>query len=144
MSYSTGEAAILTLVQALGAYDSENATRQDWRPLARGKAQYYAVLRPGKWSNEQVTVSSNARSWRTVIECWRRYADDTRPMTLQDDVEAIVAQLEKYPTLNGAVLDSIVSGGGDMLERELSNGSLWAVWEVYCDWQEEHSVSYAE
>lgn len=144
MSYATGEAAILTLLQALDAYDSENATRADWRPLTRGKAQHYVVLRPGKWSNEQVTVSSNVRSWRTVIECWRRYADDTRPMTLQDDVEAIVAQLERYPTLNGAVLDSIVSGGGDMLERELSNGSLWAVWEVYVDWQEEHSVSYAE
>jgi hypothetical protein len=144
MSYAVGEAAILTLIQALGAYDGENATRADWRPLTRGKAQQYVVLRPGKWANEQLTVSSNVRAWRTVVECWRRYADDTRPITLEDDVETVTAQLEQYPTLNGAVLDSVVSGGGDMVERELSNGSLWAVWEVYVDWQEEHSVSYAE
>lgn len=144
MSYAVGEAAILTLIQALSAYDSENATRADWRPLTRGKAQQYVVLRPGKWANEQLTMSSNVRAWRTVVECWRRYADDTRPIALEDDVETVTAQLEKYPTLNGAVLDSIVSGGGDMVERELANGSLWAVWEVYVDWQEEHSVSYAE
>lgn len=144
MSYATGEAAILTLVRALSAYDSENSTRADWRPLTRGKAQYYAILRPGKWTSEQLTMGSNARSWRTVVECWRRYADDTRPVALQDDVEAVAAQLEKYPTLNGAVLDSMVTGGGDMVERELSNGSLWAVWEVYVDWQEEQDVSYAE
>lgn len=144
MSYATGEAAVLTLLQAMSAYNSDNATRADWRPLARGKAQHYAILRPGKWANEQMAMSANQRTWRTVVECWRRYADDTRPVALQEDVAAVVAQLEKYPTLNGAVQDSMVSGGGDMQERELSNGSLWAVWEVYVDWQEEQAVSYAE
>lgn len=144
MSYSTGEAAVLALVRALDGYDDENATRADWRPLSRGKAQHFAILRPGKWANEQLTVSGNVRAWRTVVECWRRYADDTRPIALQEDVERVVAQIERYPTLNGAGLDSMVTGGGEMVERELANGSLWAVWEVYVDWQEEHSVSYAE
>jgi len=146
MGYPTGEAAILTLIRGLAAYDTNNSDRQDWKMLNQGKAAVYAVLRPGAWVNAQEASVTYHRAWTTVIEVWRRYIDDTRPVTLQTDVQTVIEHLEKYPTLNGAsgVISAMISGGGDMQERELNNGSLWAVWDIYCEWTEEKQVTYAE
>ena len=149
MSYSVGEAAILTLIRTLSAYDTQNSSRQDWRILLSGKAPVYAVLRPGAWDNEQIAYAANLRSWQTVIEVFRPYRDDTYPVTLQDDIETIVALLETYPTLNGAngVQEFSVTGGNEMQEVVLGsekNQSLWAKWEVNCGWQEEKEITYAE
>jgi len=147
MAYSTGEAAILTLIRALSAYDSGNSARQDWKPLNSGKSAYYAILRPGPWSNEQIALTAFSRTWTTVIEVFRRYIDDTKPTLLQDDVTTIIEQLEKYPTLNGAsgVQTAMINGGDDMQEVQYAeNGPLWAKWEVNCVWIEEKNVTFAE
>jgi len=145
MTYSVGEAAILTLVQALSEYNSQNSSRQDWKVLDSGKAAVYAVLRPGEWSNEDTGMGMHLRSWQTVVEVWRPYRDDTKPLTLQDDVETIVAHLEQYPTLSGAadVVDAMVTGGGEMQEVVRNNNVLWARWEVHIGWQEEKEITYA-
>lgn len=146
MGYSTGEAAILTLIRALTGYNSGNTARQDWKPLHSGKATTYAILRPGAWSTERASSVGYHDHWSTVIEVWRRYVDDTRPALLQDDVDTIVAQIRAYPTLNGAsgVQDSNIVGGPEMVEVELKNSSLWARWDINCEWTEETTVTYAE
>jgi hypothetical protein len=145
MSYATGEAAILTLIRALSAYNANNSKRQDWKPLHSGSAAYYAILRPGPWESEQMGITSTYHDrYTTVVEVWRRYVDDTKPTTLQTDVGTIVAQLRKYPTLNGNVGRSWVAGGDDMQEVTLNNGSLWARWNINVEWIEESSVTYAE
>ena len=146
MGYSVGESAILTLIRALSDYNSGNTARQDWKPLHRGKAAYYAILSPGPWTSERISPTGYHDNWTTVIEVWRRYVDDTRPALLQDNVADIIAQIRKYPTLNGAdgVQDSKIPGGPGMVEVELGNGSLWARWDINCEWTEETEVSYAE
>ena len=146
MAYSTGEAAILTLIRALSGYDAGNTARQDWKPLNRGKAAYYAILRPDAWTSERISPTGYHDFYTTVIEVWRRYADDTRPALLQDNVNDIVVQLRKYPTFNGAsgVQDSNITGGPAMVEVELNSGSLWARWDINCEWTEETTVTYAE
>ena len=146
MSYATGEAAILTLIRALSGYDTNNTDRQDWSLLGKGKAAVYAILRPGPWTNQRATITSSVRQWRTVIEVWRRYIDDSKPVALQSDVVTIVEQLEKYPTLNGAsgVLRAEIVGGGNMEEIEIRTSKvLWAKWDIYCDWSEEKVITYA-
>ena len=145
MGYATGEAAILTLIQALSDYDSDNTARQDWKPLHSGKAAVYAILRPGPWSTERVATNMHHDYWLTVIEVWRRYSDDTKPALLQTNVSDIVTQIRKYPTLNGAsgVQDSNITGGPEMIEVTRANGSLWAKWEINCEWTEETTVTYA-
>lgn len=144
MSYPVGEAAILTLLRTLSAYDSRNSSRQNWKILDSGTSDSYVILRPGSWNNEQSSMASNMRTWRTVIEVWRPYRDDTKPATLQADVTTIIEHLEKYHTLNDAsgVIEAAIVGGGEMLEVTRANGSLWARWEVYCDWQEEKEVAF--
>ena len=144
MGYATGEAAILTLIKALSDYDSDNTARQDWKPLHSGKAAVYAILRPGQWSPERVSPTAYHDHWLTVIEVWRRYSDDTKPALLQTNVSDIVTQIRKYPTLNSAagVQDSDITGGPEMVEITLANGSLWAKWEINCEWTEETTVTY--
>ena len=146
MAYSTGEAAILTLIQALSAYDADNATRQDWKPLNRGKAVVYVILKPGAWTTERISPTGYHDYYSTIIEVWRRYVDDTRPALLQDNVDDIVVQIRKYPTLNGAsgVQGSDIAGGSEMEEVELNSGSLWARWDINCEWTDEVTVTYAE
>ena len=146
MGYSVGEAAILTLVRAVTGFNSDNTARQDWKPLHSGKATVYVILRPGPWTPERMSSITYHDHWLTVIEVWRRYVDDTRPALLQDNVDDIVTQIRKYPTLNGAsgVQGSDITGGPDMVEVELKNSSLWAKWEINCEWTEETEVSYAE
>lgn len=146
MGYETGEAAILTLIQILPDYDSTNTDRQDWKPLESGRAAYYAILRPGAWDSQPSSMTSYMDSWTTVIECWRRYSDDNKPLLLQSDVGTIVAHLRKYPTLNGAsgVVRALVAGGENMEEVTLESGSLWARWNINVIWQEENQVTFAE
>lgn len=146
MSYSTGEAAILTLIQALDGYDSNNSSRADWRPLNSGKSANYVVLRPGDYRLTAEGFSTNVRNWTTVIEVWRRYGSIGSPLLLQDDVVTLIEHLEKYPYLNGTagVAQAVVAGGEGMQERLLANDVLWAVWEIELVWKEEKSVTRAE
>lgn len=149
MIYPAGEARILTLIQALSAYDSTNSTRQDWRPLKSGVSDFYVILRPGEWSAEHHAFPTILYTWQTVIEVWRLYRDDAKPVTLQSDVQAIVNQLIKYPTLNGlsGVQDAEVSGGPEMEEVTLKSaagtGSLWAKWDINVTWKEESTITFS-
>lgn len=146
MSYATGEAAILTIIRAHANYDSDNTSRQDWKPLDSGKAAYYAILRPGAGENAQLSPTSFLRQWVTVVEVWQRYIDDTKPASLQARFDELVRQIEQYPTLDGAsgVIDASVTGWGDMEEVQRTNGALWARWSFNVQWREEYTVTYAE
>lgn len=143
MSYATGEAALATLIDSVSGWTSANIARQDWRILGRG-INYAAILRPGPFTIDDSTLSMKRYNWRTIIEVWARYIDDTVPTDLQGYAQAIITLLNTYPTMGGlsGVIWGALVGGGEMQERTLSNGSLWAVWEIYYDWSEEINVSY--
>lgn len=145
MAYSTGEAAILTLIRTLADYDADNTSRADWRILGQGASNKYIVLRPGAWEGSQLAITTRARTWSTVVECWLRYVDNTKPLSLQTEVETVMALLERYPTLNGAsgVVRATVTGGDDMQEVKREDGSLWAKWSFTVQWIEEKAVTYA-
>lgn len=148
MSYSDGEAAILTLIQAMPEFDRRNATRADWKPLNSGASDHYAILKPGLWTNapEALGGGSVLTTWRTIVEVWQRWVDDgPTAQALQTLVGRLIDKLDGYPSLDGAALFAWVAGGGEMQQRWLREGGpQWAVWEVYIDWQEERFVTVAE
>jgi len=146
MSYATGEAAILTLIQGLSAYDSSNSARQDWKILHSGSAAYNAVIRPGTMIPERISATMFNDRWTTVIEIWRRYIDDDRPVSLQGDVATVVSHLRRYRTLNSAsgVIYAEIAGVDEMQEVTLNNGSLWARWNVNLEWIDESTITYAD
>ena len=146
MGYPDGEAALLALIKAHAGYDGRNASRQDWKVLKSGASDHYAVLRPGPYTNADNGFGLALRTWRTVIECWRPYRNDEKPQDLQTDVMVLIEYLETYPRINSTagVYEANITGGGDMVEVTLENGSLWARWDIYYDWQEEKVISYAE
>ena len=147
MSYVTGEAAVAALLEQATAFNRHNVSRGDWKPLNSGASDHYAVLRPGEFSNVADGLSGEAlTTYRTIIEVWQRWKDDAPTVAaLSGYVAAVVDRLERYPSLDGACLMARVGGGGEMSRRWLTEGGpLWAVQEVYCDWQEERFYSSAE
>ena len=147
MSYSDGEAAILELVRALPNFGRSNATRGDWKPLNSGASAAYIVLRPGPFTVIAETLNGESlRQWRTVIEVWQRWKDDTPTVVaLEEHVSDVISHMEQHATLDGAALMANVAGGSEMQNRWLNQGGpQWAVQEVYIDWQEERFYSSAE
>ena len=75
MSYQTGEAAILTLIQALDGFDADNtlslandSTRQAEGLLNSGRADRYVILRPGTFSRVYADIGASEvhTAWGTV------------------------------------------------------------------------------
>lgn len=147
MSYPTGEAALLAILQAMPQFTRANATRGDWKPLNSGASDHYAVLKPGAFSNLADGLSGETvTTYRVVVEVWQRWVDDSPTLVaLETLVGAVVGHVERYPTLAGAGLMATVAGGGEMQQRWLREGGpMWAVQEVYVDWQEERFYESAE
>lgn len=147
MSYGDGEAAILTLVRGVRGFNRANSSRGDWKPLNSGASASYVVLKPGAFSASADGLAGESLIlWRTVIEVWQRWQDDTATLlALEARVADVIGHMERYPTLDGVCLLAQVAGGSEMTRRWVEQGGpLWAVQEVYIDWQEERFYSSAE
>lgn len=151
MSYPEGEAKLLLLLQGMSQFDRANTSRGDWKPLNSGASDHYAVLRPGPFVNEADSFGGlgggeATTTWRTAVEVWQRWKDDAPTMlALEGLVSAVMLHLERYPTLGGVCQSAQVAGGSEMQRRWIEQGGpLWAVQEVYIDWQEERFISVAE
>lgn len=147
MSYSTGEALILTRVQACTGFSSTNTARSNWKILNQGKSDHYAILKPGKPRHEWITITDYIIYWTTIIEVWQRYTDET---TTQNNLYTHINNLLPilaYPNMGSVatVLDSTI---GDWEEPEEmwteSGGPLWLRWKVPVIWQEQVSVTFSE
>lgn len=150
MSYTNGEANILTRLQAISGFTSSNTSRANWGILNNGKAAYYAILRPGEFSIEWITVTHYLARYRTVCEVWQKYTTDTDSKTnLYSRVAALLTALQAYPHLGGGqsstYIDATISGGPEPTENWTSSGGpLWLRWNLNFDWQEEIEVTFAE
>ena len=150
MSYAAGEALILSKLREMAQFNENNSGLQGegWRLLATGKSRYYAVLRPGAFTNEYDGVGRThvTTQWRTVIELWLQWTNTSVTTTdLQNLMDNTIRHLERFPFLDDdETMYAEPSSGGEMQERQrIENGPLWAVWEVYCDWQEERNIDPA-
>ena len=148
MSYPTGEAKLLALIQGMAEFDRRNSARADWKLLNSGASDHYAILKPGPFINSSESLGSGSAvtTWRTIVEMWQRWLDDgPTVLALEALVGAVIERLERFPSLEGVALMAGVSGGGEMQQRWLKEGGPgWAVQEVYVDWQEERFIDSAE
>ncbi len=147
MSYSAGEALILTALQAHDNYDSDNSKRGDWKVLNSGKAGYYVVLRMGPATNEPFAMSSAATNWVTQLMVYQRYIDDsTSAIYLQDRVQEIIEHIEQYATLsdtNNTVVDAQITNITEMQQIQMSEpGPVYLLTIIDVSWQEQRSITY--
>lgn len=150
MSYSDGEALILTQIQAATNFDATNTSRGKWGILNKGVSDHYVILKPGPFIIEGETLTQKINRWRTVIEVWQRYKDDGTSMTdLEGYVEDIFDRINQYRKIGdsaGVVQDANITGGSEVTEqwRDRADGPSWLKQELYLDWWEEDDITYAE
>ena len=149
MSYSTGEAIVLAILRNMERYNWQNTSRGDWKLLNSGVSETYAIIKPGFFSNAWESIGDGGlvlTTWRTIIEVWQRWVDDGPTITaLEERVSEVIQKFDGYPTLDGTALIAFASGGGEMQQRWVKDGGpVWAVQEIYFDWQEEREITIAE
>ena len=137
MSYSSVEAAVLTILQGLtGTFVStSDVTRGNYEVLDSG-ADATAVLIPGAFEQDGIAeggARKSVRDWNVLIDLFRKYLDEGTTWTnFETDRDAVIAELEKYPTLNGeaGIVRGIISADADAGEvfDEDDNGPFF-VWQ---------------
>lgn len=149
LSEANGEALILTRVQAVTGFASTNANYCNWKALNSGASDHYAIVKPGAFARDQLAMSANQTTWQTVIEVWQRYKDDgTTGASLRTHVDNIIAALDQYRKLGdttGAIMDAVISSGGEVQEMWVKDGGpAWLRRDLTVTWQEFVNVTYAE
>ena len=149
MSYYEGEGEIDSQIRQLtGYYNTSNVFRNDWSCLDSGNKQYYAILRPGinPAPVEFISPTMYIVQWQTIIECWRRYTNETDFTTLSTlfgDVNRIIGVIQKDKTLGLAYVQvANVSSISAPIFKWVENGPIWISQEVTVSWIEQVSVTY--
>ncbi len=120
MSYSSVEAAVLTILQGLtGTFAStSDVTRGDYEVLDSG-AGATAVLIPGSFEQDGIGeggARKSVRNWNVLIDLFRKYVDEGTTWTsFETDRDAVIAEIERYPTLNSeaGIVNVIVRSDAD-------------------------------
>lgn len=120
MGDATIQAAIQTLVQALGTFADADVTLGDYKVLGRGSSPYAIVLpgpfrgdRPGDWGQVRYI-------WTHYVEVWERFTGDSYS-AITTARQNVVDQLNKYPTLDGA--------SGVKLATATASGDTMFLWQ---------------
>jgi hypothetical protein len=154
MSYQTGEAAILTLIQALDGFDEDNSlslandsTRQAEGLLNSGRSDCYVILRPGAFSRVYADIGASEvhTAWQTVIGIYALNTSGQGPeKALAEAREAILDQLSAHLRLgNNAVLGVNGFTGGEVGGRTVADDTF-IVQEVRVEWVEVGAVVQAD
>ena len=145
MSYATGEALLLTRVQACTNFSSTNAVSAKWDVLNSGKSAFYAILRAGKSTLAWTTLAQYIITWRCVVEVWQHYEDDgTTAASLYGHVGNLLGVLT-YPHLGGGMDDSTIEEIGECEEMWTKGGGpAWLRQTITVAWQEETNVTFNE
>lgn len=116
MGSATIQARIQTLIQALSEFADADVTLGDFRVLDRGSAPY-AVIYPGGFELLEKADDGSRMfiRWRHYVEVFATFLDDSYA-NIVSAREAVLNQLNKYPSLNGlnGILRSFVDAGEDL------------------------------
>lgn len=149
MSESSGEALIIALLKTVTGFSATNVSYGNWKLLNTGKSDHYAIVKPGQFTREQLTMSANVARWNTIVEIWQRYKDDATSLeslrTHIDNVSAKVAQYRKLGDTTNTVIDATVTSGSEVQEQWRRGGGLsWIRRDLVITWSEYEAVTYAE
>jgi hypothetical protein len=154
MSYQTGEAAILTLIQALDGFDADNtlslandSTRQAEGLLNSGRADRYVILRPGTFSRVYADIGASEvhTVWGTVIGIYALNASGHGPeKALAEAREAILDQLSAHLRLGSdSVLGVNGFSGSEIGSRTIADDTF-ILQEVRVEWVEVGAVAQVD
>lgn len=147
--YPDGESLILTQLQNVSGFSSNNTSRGDWGILNTGKAAFYGILKPGAFQRSQGAMSMNISTFNTVIQIWQRYKDDEVTLTdLESNVKNIITHFDAYrkaADTTGAIIDVFANEGREVEEMWTKDGGLsWLKQDLIIQWQEHANVTYSE
>jgi len=115
MSYSTIEIAVQDILQGLAQFADADVTRGDYRVLDSIEDDA-AILAPGSFTQADVRAQMSYRTWDVLVDYFYVYRDDgTSETNFATGRDNIIAELEKYPTLDGTsgIIQIRVSADGD-------------------------------
>ena len=143
MSYDTIEAALLTQIQALDAYDTANAKRGDWRHLGHGKTKA-VVLVPGPFTQEDASLRNHTRiRWTIDVELYILWTgeQDTVLASLRTERQSILDRVNLYPYLGGTagILGALVTGAGSVEAFSSPDGAMFWKQVLNCEVVEDNS-----
>lgn len=148
MSYSDGEALVLTQLQNVSVFSSVNTFRGKFGKLNTGNSDHYAIIKPGKF---RVSDRSQIGTiWQTKIMIYQRYKDDgVSLLSLESIVDAVLLRFKQYRKLadtTGTISDSAPIEGSEVVEmwNKGGNGPAWLRQDITIEWSEQNNVTYAE
>jgi hypothetical protein len=153
MSYKAGEAAVLSLIQALSDFDSTNSISLANDTTGRGhvlqnsgQSDHYIKLRPGEFERNYDTVGLGTitTNWVTIIEIavfrGTNQAKSAEQL-LADYREAVMNKLDAYYRLNATAAFGQVTYGDEIEEDTVDKLGAYIVQEIFLTWQERTTVT---
>jgi hypothetical protein len=102
MSYATCEAAVQGFIQGLAAFADADVSLGDFRILNAGSPPYVVLVPSGFIHEEDGDGGQRITEWDLLVYLFERhYGDGTESTNLKTRRQAIMDELDKYPTLNG-------------------------------------------
>jgi hypothetical protein len=149
MSYSAGEALILTKIQALTNYSANNTSRGNFVIVNSGKAKHYCILVPGPFSREQYGMGGNYRTtWITTAQIWIKLKGYQETLiALEDRRQEIIDQFDafrKAGDATGNIQDVFVRAGAEIIEVQVPKGAVFLRQDLTIEWMEESSATLQE
>lgn len=148
MTYTSGEAAILTVLRADSNFDTTNTSRANWKLLNTGGSSggEYVILRPDESAIQWITPTTYIARYVTVAEVWQRYTTETDSFTnLYTAVANVMTALMPERKLNTTVTDATVRRIPAPEYRWIEEGGpMWLVQEVAIEWTEETTVTFTD
>lgn len=146
MSYATGEAAILTRLQAHADFDALNTSRGDWTILNSGAAAFYAILKPGEPADvEWISGLVYTTSWNTVIEVWQLYTTDAATLAaLEATTAKVFGQMMPHRRLGMTAVQRAAINRISTPVQMPATGPQWLKQELNVRWVEQSdAVTFA-
>ena len=154
MSYQTGEAAILSLIQVLDGFDADNtlslandSTRQAEGLLNSGRSDCYVILRPGAFSRVYADIGASEvhTAWGTVIAIYALNVSGQGPeKVLVEARQAILDQLSAHLQLGDSAVLGINGFSGSEIGSRTVADDTFIVQEVRVEWVEVGAVAQAD
>ena len=154
MTYSAGEALILTKIQTLTNFGTTNTSRGKMTILNTGKSAHYCILLPAPFEREQYslgalgTATKYLTTWTTIAQVWvhlKKYG--AAVLSMQDRRQEIINLFDEYPHAGDAtntIQDVFVRSGGEITEQSVKNVPVFLMQELTIEWKEESSATLKE
>lgn len=157
MSYATGEAAALTLIQTLSDFNTTNSVslandddNKGATLLSSGKSDRYVILRPGPFESDYLDIAGSLTQhrWQTSIDLYvLKTGVDAPEYRLASLRQSIIDTLDTYFRLDESVgYAKVVSGeaiatGATGGTNSAPNGTPYIRQEMILVWEEERSLT---